>query len=41
MTIQKLREHGTYIGFCTLRKAYIYATKNNAYAVNGKGVTKL
>ena len=40
MTVIRLKEHGTYLGFED-GVGYIYALANHTYSINGQGVTKL
>lgn len=40
MTVQRIKEHGKYIGFCEVL-GYIYQVANSQYAYNKNGVQKI
>ena len=41
VTIEKLKQHGKYIEYSELRKAYIYVMGVKRYAWNGDGVNQI
>ena len=42
MTIAKLKQFGTFKGFCEIEKGFIYEiTESQVYKINGKGITRL
>ena len=42
MTIAKLKQFGTFKGFCEIEKEFIYEiTESQVYKINGKGITRL
>lgn len=39
MTVIRLKEHGLYLMYCDIRKAYLYMFNNRIYMINGQGVS--
>lgn len=38
MSMQKLKEYGTFLMYCDYRKAYLYMLNDRIYKVNGAGI---